>query len=98
MMGNNICFFYGEILIIIPKLSLTLSYLEHWLNLKGFVALKDREGTIKGGLTISVSFFWTDARRPVPRLWIRSAEYRGGDIVRRMGSQQQSVSFCLLSS
>ena len=21
---------------------------------------------------------WTDARRPVPRLWIRSAEVRGG--------------------
>ena len=34
---------------------------------------------------------WTDARRPVPRLWIRSAEVRGGggDVVRRMGTQQR---------
>ena len=33
---------------------------------------------------------WTDARRPVSRLWIRSAEVRrvGGDVVRRMGTQQ----------
>ena len=38
-----------------------------------------------------------DARRPVPRLWIRSAEVRGGggggggvDVVRRMGTQQQN--------
>ena len=31
----------------------------------------------------SSSFCWTDARRPVPRLWIRSAE------VRSMGTQQQ---------
>ena len=23
-------------------------------------------------------YFWTDARRPVPRLWIRCAEVRGG--------------------
>ena len=30
---------------------------------------------------------WTDARRPVPRLWIRSAEVRG-NVVRRMGKQQ----------
>ena len=34
---------------------------------------------------------WTDTRRPVPRLWIRSAAVRGGggDVVRRMGTQQQ---------
>ena len=40
-------------------------------------------------------FYWTDARRPVPRLWIQSAEVRGGgDVVRRMGTQQQQpVSF-----
>ena len=44
-------------------------------------------------------FNWTDARRPIPRLWIRSAEVRGGGggggggrgggVVRRMGTQQQ---------
>ena len=38
---------------------------------------------------------WTDARRPVPRLWIRSAEVRGGggggEVVRRMGTQQQNM-------
>ena len=37
-------------------------------------------------------YIWTDARRPVPRLWIRSAEVRGGGgggVVRRMGTQQQ---------
>ena len=37
-------------------------------------------------------FGWTDARRPVPRLWIRSAEVRGvgggGNVVRSMGTQQ----------
>ena len=41
---------------------------------------------------------WTDARRPVPRLWIRSAEVRGGgggggggggNVIRRMGTKQQ---------
>ena len=34
---------------------------------------------------------WTDARSPVPRLWIRSAEVQGeeGDVVRRTGTQQQ---------
>ena len=39
---------------------------------------------------------WIEARRPVPRLWIRSAEVRGegggggvGNVVRRMGTQQQ---------
>ena len=36
---------------------------------------------------------WTDARRPVPRLWIRSAEILGGggggDVVKRMGTQQR---------
>ena len=32
---------------------------------------------------------WADARRPVPRLWIRSAEGGGGggNDVRRMGTQ-----------
>ena len=34
---------------------------------------------------------WTDARHPVPRLWIRSAEVRGGGVVRRMGTQQHLV-------
>ena len=34
---------------------------------------------------------WTDARRPVPRLWTRSAEVRGGEHVRRKGTQQQFV-------
>ena len=33
---------------------------------------------------------WTDARRPVPRLWLRSAAVRVGvDVVGRMGTQQQ---------
>ena len=32
---------------------------------------------------------WTDARRPVPRLWIRSAEVRG-NVVRRMGTQHNN--------
>ena len=32
--------------------------------------------------------YWTDARRPEPRLWIRSAEVRG-NVDRRMGTQQQ---------
>ena len=32
---------------------------------------------------------WTDARRPVPWQWKRSAEVRG-NVVRRMGTQQQS--------
>ena len=32
----------------------------------------------------------TDARRPIPRLWIRSAEVRG-DVVRRMVTQQQET-------
>ena len=35
-----------------------------------------------------LSFFWMDARCPVPRLWICSAEVRG-NVVRRMGTQQQ---------
>ena len=26
---------------------------------------------------LTLSTIWTDARRPVPRLWIRSAEVRG---------------------
>ena len=37
---------------------------------------------------------WADARRPVPRLWIRSAEGvegGGGNDVRRMGTQQHLV-------
>ena len=36
-------------------------------------------------------YIWTNARRPVPRLWIRSAEVRGGvgGVVMRMGIQQQ---------
>ena len=40
---------------------------------------------------------WTDARRPVPQLWIRSAEVRGwgwgvgGNVVRRMGTQETTV-------
>ena len=34
---------------------------------------------------------WTDARRTVPRLWIRSAEVRGGGVVRRKGTQQHLV-------
>ena len=25
-----------------------------------------------------IRIYWTDAQRPVPRLWIRSAEVRGG--------------------
>ena len=29
---------------------------------------------------------WTDARRPVPRLWIRSAEVRGGGGGGRIGT------------
>ena len=37
-------------------------------------------------------FNWTDARRPVPRLWIRSAEI-GGDVVRRKGTQQKQHFF-----
>ena len=32
---------------------------------------------LKGPVAESTCF-WTDARRPVPRLWIRSAEFRGG--------------------
>ena len=38
---------------------------------------------------------WTDARRPVPRQWIRSAEVRG-NVVRRMGTQQQQTTQCLV--
>ena len=36
---------------------------------------------------------WADARRPVPRLWIRSAKGvgAGGNDVRRMGTQQHLV-------
>ena len=35
---------------------------------------------------------WTDARRPVPRSWIRSAEVRAeGNIVMRMGTQQRTA-------
>ena len=36
---------------------------------------------------------WTDAKRPVPRLWIPSAEVQGGggDFVRRMGTQPHLV-------
>ena len=30
-----------------------------------------------------------DTRRPIPRLWIHSAEVWGGNVVRRMGTQQQ---------
>ena len=34
------------------------------------------------------NYRWTDARRPVPRLWIRSVlgGEGGGDVVRRMGT------------
>ena len=42
------------------------------------------------------TFNWTGVRRPVPWLWIRSAEVQGagggggaGNVVRRMGTQQQ---------
>ena len=41
----------------------------------------------KNGLTDSHNSSWTYARRPVPRLWIRSAEVRR-NVVRRMGTQQ----------
>ena len=38
-------------------------------------------------------------QRPVPRLWIRSAEVRGGDVVSRMETQQQqhflAISNCI---
>ena len=54
---------------------------------------KDRDGTIKGGLTISVSFF-----RGYGYGRLRFGGGGGGlGVVRRMGIQQ-SVSFCLLSS
>ena len=39
---------------------------------------------------------WTDAWRPVPRLWIRSAEVRG-NVVRRMGTQQQTQTRILIA-
>ena len=39
-------------------------------------------------------FYGTDARRPVPRLWIRSAEERG-NVVTRMGTQQQVFFMCV---
>ena len=44
--------------------------------------------------------FWTDARRPVPRLWIRSTEIRGwgggGDVVTRIGTLRKHSSVCVL--
>ena len=47
--------------------------------------------------------YWTDARHPVPGLWIRSAQVRGGggarggegNVVKRMETQQQCVSIWL---
>ena len=44
----------------------------------------------KSRASSAVVNIWTDARRLVPRLWIGSAEVRGGGgVVRRMGTQQQ---------
>ena len=34
---------------------------------------------------------WTDAQRPVPRLWIRSAEVRGG---RSLGEWEHNNTLC----
>ena len=36
--------------------------------------------------------FWMDARRPIPQLWLRFGGGVGGDVVRRMGTQQRQVS------
>ena len=66
------------------------------IQLFSSLVLKDRDGTIKGGLTISVSFNGRTHSAP-----FRGYGYvplrNGGNVVRRMGTQQQSVSFCLLS-